>query len=189
MKQALLLIDVQNDYFPGGRYPLDHPEDTLPVIARLLACFRARRLPVYFIQHLCPAGAPFFEAGTAGAALHPALAPRPDEAVIRKTAPNSFYRTTLAAQLEKDGVDALVAGGMMTHMCVDTTVRAARSRGLPVTLITDACADTALTWQAVRLPADIVQAVHFAALADGFADVMESEEFFTKTAACPPAAG
>ena len=70
MSEGLLLIDLQNDYFPGGRYPLSRPETALENARRVLSAFRAHGLPVFHIQHLNPPGAAFFLTGTSGAEIH-----------------------------------------------------------------------------------------------------------------------
>jgi len=179
MSEGLLLIDLQNDYFPGGRYPLSRPETALENARRVLSAFRAHGLPVFHIQHLNPPGAAFFLTGTSGAEIHAGVAPLPTEPVLVKHAPDSFYETGLADVLQKSGVDRLTVCGMMTHMCVDTTVRAARNLGIPVTLIGDACAARALSWNGTAVPAEAVQAAYLAALNGSFAKVCTAEEFLT----------
>ena len=178
MKQALLLIDIQNDYFPGGKYVLSGAVEAAENAARALACFRKAGLPVLHIQHvsLSP-DATFFLPDTPGAEIHAGVKPLPSERVFLKHAPNSFYRTGLAGELADRDITELTVCGMMTHMCVDTTVRAARDHSLKVTLLSDACATRDLVFQGRTVPADMVQAAFLAALDGSFARVVPTAEF------------
>jgi nicotinamidase-related amidase len=182
MTTALLLIDLQNDYFAGGRMPLAGPEAAVAQAAQLLAAFRSRGAPVVHVQHLARrADATFFLPGTPGADIHAAVAPESDEPVIVKHYPNAFRETALAEQLQARGVDALVVAGMMTHMCIDTSVRAAADRGLRVTLAQDACATRELAFGGVTVPAEQVQAAYLAALNGSFAQVKPAAQILHET--------
>jgi nicotinamidase-related amidase len=180
MNTALLLIDIQNDYFPGGRYPLDHPEEAAMQAARLLAFFRSRRMPVCHVQHLGGSNAPFFVPETKGAEIHPSVAPLSNEPVVIKHSPDSFFETSLRHLLQENHIEALTVCGMMTHMCIDTTVRAARNFGYPVTVIGDACACRSLEWNGLTIPADMVQAAFLASLQGSFANVLSAEAWLSQ---------
>ncbi len=104
------------------------------------------------------------------------------EQVIIKHTPNSFFGTDLLAELRKNFVTELVVCGMMTQMCVDTTVRAARDFGFSVTLISDACAAKDLEWKNRTIPADPVQAIYFASLSGSFAQIMTGAEYLDRPA-------
>lgn len=177
MPELLILIDIQRDYFPGGRFPLVWPEAAAEGAARLLASFRARGLPVIHVRHesLGPDAA-FLVPGTDGAQLHPAVAPRGDEVVITKHHPNAFLQTDLAAHLSAHPGAKLVIAGMMTSMCVDATVRAASDAGHQVTVAADACAAPDLAYGGVRVPGDVVHAAFLAALGSAYARVATVEE-------------
>src|SRR4249919_1623587 len=115
--------------------------------SRLLNDFRRKSLPVFHIQHLATrAGATFFIPGTAGASIHDSVSPSADEPVITKHFPNSFRGTGLLAALRASSVTNLVIAGMMTHMCVDSTVRAAADLGFSCSLAHDACATKDLSF-------------------------------------------
>lgn len=173
MTTALLLIDLQNDYFPGGAMELVGAEAAVARAAQLLQAFRARALPVFHVQHLAQrAGATFFLPGTAGAQIHAAVQPLANEAVITKHYPNSFRETPLHGELRAAGVSRLVVAGMMTHMCVDTSVRAAADLGLQCSLAQDGCATRALQFDGVEVDAAQVQAAYLAALNGSFARVL-----------------
>lgn len=178
--RALIIIDIQKDYFPGGRMPLCNPESAAGAAIRVRDFFRKNDEPVFYVRHIAPPNASFFAEGSVGSELHPVLAPFEDEKVIVKHAPNSFYKTELLSELKKAGAAELVFCGMMTHMCVDTTVRAARDFGFASTLISNACATRDLTWNGRTLPAELVQEAYFASLCDGFAKLMSDAEFIRR---------
>ena len=170
---ALLLIDIQNDYFPGGTMALAEPEAAGRTAAVLLARFRAAGRPVVHIRHeAAHPGATFFLPGTPGADIHACVAPLPGETVILKHWPNSFRDTGLGEALAACGVKRLAVAGMMTHMCVDATVRAAFDLGYAVTVAADACATRDLVYAGRAVaPAD-VQAAFLAALGAVYAEVV-----------------
>lgn len=162
---ALLIVDMQNDYFPGGRMALEGIDAAAARAALLLAAFRANNWPVIHVQHIMARSpAPFFEAGTEGVAIHPALAPQAGETLITKAYPNSFRDTGLKAALDALGVDRLVIAGAMSHMCIDATTRVAVDLGYACTVAEDACATRALTHGGVSVPAAQVHAALMAAL-------------------------
>ena len=177
MKTALLIIDIQNDYFPGGKMQLDGSLDAAAAAARLLAASRKLSWSVVHVQHIAVQPNPtFFLPGTPGADIHASVAPLPDEAVIIKHYPNSFRNTDLLEQLKSAGVDTLLICGMMSHMCVDTTVRAAFDLGFSCIVTHDACATRELEFNGVTVPAKQVHASYMAALGAVFAQVKGVDE-------------
>ena len=165
MKTTLLLVDIQNDYFPGGKMELEGSPDAARQARRLLDLFRGSGWPRVHIQHVADRpGATFFLPDTLGVEFHPETAPLPGETVIQKHYPNSFRETTLLDQLQGLGTERLVICGMMTHMCVDAAVRAAADLGFKVVLAADACATRALAYEATSVPAAQVHAAFLAAL-------------------------
>lgn len=172
MRSALLLIDIQNDYFPGGNMALEGSTDAGARAGELLAAFRASGRPVIHIQHIAlQPGATFFLPATAGAEIHPCVAPQAGEPVIVKHFPNSFRDTDLLSTLKDKGVEELVIAGMMTHMCVDATVRAAFDFGLRCRVASDACATRTLAFNGEPVPAAQVHAAFLAALLGVYAVV------------------
>lgn len=162
---ALLLIDIQNDYFPGGEMELNCAETAASQAAKVLQYFRDRRLPIVHIAHEgVRAGATFFLPGTEGQKIHPLVQPRTGESVLTKNFPNSFLGTPLLDHLRRLAVSRLVVVGMMTHMCVDATVRAAKDQGLHCTLVHDATATRDLAFAGNPVPAAQVQTAFIAAL-------------------------
>jgi nicotinamidase-related amidase len=144
---ALLIIDIQNDYFPGGAMELEGADAAGAKAGAALEKFRKNGNPVIHVQHLSVRpGSTFFLPGTKGAEIHPSVSPREVETVIEKNFPNSFRGTKLEQTLKDSGVKNLVVAGMMTHMCVDATVRHAADLGYKITLLGDACATRAQSY-------------------------------------------
>jgi len=140
-RTALVVIDVQNDYFPGGLFPNWGARKALRQVLALRDWARSRGLPIFWVRHTSARpGAPFFHPGTPGRELHPALEPRADEPIVDKDRPNSFAGTGLEDELRRRGVDTVVWSGMMAWMCVDTTVRAAKDLGFRNLVAYDATA-------------------------------------------------
>lgn len=138
---AVVTIDIQVDYFPGGAFPLYRPGRALRNARAVLEKARAAGIPVFHVRHESQGPeARFLREGTPGAALHPGLGAREGEAVILKRAPDSFLGTDLEARLKAIGANRILWMGMMSWMCVDTTVRAAKALGFDNVLAEDACA-------------------------------------------------
>lgn len=177
MTTALILIDLQNDYFPGGTMELVGAEAAVAQAAWLLQAFRQRGLPVFHVQHIATRpGATFFLPGTPGAEIHQAVWPNGSETVVVKHFPNSFRETALLESLRAAGATKLVFAGMMTHMCVDSTVRAAADLGFQCALAADACATRDLQLGAQRIEAAGVQLAYLAGLNGLFARVRTTDE-------------
>jgi nicotinamidase-related amidase len=175
---ALVIIDIQNDYFPGGAMELEGAEAAGAKAGAALAAFRAKKLPVFHVRHLSVRpGATFFIPGTPGAEVHASVAPAAGEAVIEKNFPNSFRATGLKQRLDDAGIKHLVVAGMMTQMCVDSSVRAAADLGYRVTLLSDACATRAQSFGGESVPAAQVQRAFLAALNGLFAKVQPTDEY------------
>lgn len=165
MSQALVLIDLQNDYFPGGRMVLAGTDAAAAQAARLVAAFRQAGKPVIHIQHISTrAGATFFLPDTEGAQIHAAVAPAAGEDVIVKHFPSAFRNTPLKARLDALGVTEITFAGAMTQLCIDTSVRAAADLGFKCALAHDACATRDLTFGDRTVAAADVQAAFMAAL-------------------------
>lgn len=174
MNPALLVVDMQNDYFPGGKMELVGIEKAAENVSRLLAMFRSMELPIFHIQHLSiNPGATFFLPDTEGVNIHKSLAPKDDELVIMKHYPNSFRDTPLLAELKNHSIKELVVCGAMSHMCIDTTVRAGFDLGVSCIVVADACATRDLTYADQIIEAAQVQGAYMASLAAVFAKVTD----------------
>lgn len=143
MKKALLVIDLQNDYFPGGKFPLWNTEATLANIERAIAAAREKDIPVIHIQHIADPAmgiAPFFNEGTEGAEIHPRiLEAAPDAPVVVKRFADGFVETDLEKTLSELGVTDLLICGMMTQNCVTHTAISTSAEKYNVSILTDCC--------------------------------------------------
>jgi len=176
MKTALLVIDIQKDYFPGGKYPLVEPLDAAKKAYMLLQCFREHGGHHIHIQHISlEPNATFFIKGDHGSDIHDSAAHFVGEPIVYKHYPNSFRETNLLEILREWGIERVVITGMMTHMCVDATARAAADLGFKVIIAEDACATRDLKYGDTTIPADHVHKAFLAAL-KSYGDVMKSEE-------------
>lgn len=161
---ALVIIDIQNDYFSGGALTLDGVDLAAEKASRLLKLYREKQLPIIHIQHentnpeigiMLP--------GTDGQKIHDIVKPNKSEKCITKHFPNAFWQTELETYLKTLNIEHLVIVGMMTHMCVSTTARASMERGFLTTIIQDACATLA-----IEFDGDLIsgKTVHQTALAE-----------------------
>lgn len=176
-KEALLIIDVQNDYFPAGKMELFQAEQALQYINRLEDEFIQHQRPIIYIQHIFDGeNAPFFQAGTSGVELHRGLRLKPDSIIVEKKYPNSFFQTELKDILDQLSIEKLVITGMMTHMCVDATSRAAAEYGYDPVVIGDATATRNLTHADRTVQAIDVQTACLAAF-QMFAQIQSTEQY------------
>jgi len=177
MQTGLLIIDIQNDYFAGGNNPLTGSERAAEQANKLLTAFRSKQLPIIHVRHISTrSGATFFLPGTRGSEIYRSVQPMAGEPVIIKHFPNSFRDTGLLDTLRKMGIDRPVICGMMTHMCVDSTVRAAFDHGFNCILASDACATKDLSKEGVKVEAEYVQRAFIHALSGMFAEVRGADD-------------
>ncbi|WP_020208221.1 cysteine hydrolase family protein [Gilvimarinus chinensis] len=179
--QALIVVDIQNEYFPGGKMLLEGVEAAADNAAQVMAKARANGDVVVNIHHQEPdPQSPFFTQGSDGIEFHPKVAPAEGEKVILKNYPNSFLKTDLHEFLQAQGVERVVIVGSMSHMCIQATTRAASDLGYQVTVVHDACATMDVEFGGVTVPAAQVHASSMAALAFAYADCLSAEEFLIK---------
>jgi len=137
-KRALLVIDVQNEYFTG-KLPVSYPHGSLENVLAAMDAARAHGVQVVTIQHAAPQpDSPVFRKGSKEWELHPEIAARPRDVLIHKSLPGSFTGTQLESWLREHGVDSVVIAGYMTQMCCDTTARQAMHLGFGVEFLSDA---------------------------------------------------
>jgi len=176
--RALIVIDVQNDYFRGGDWPLVGVEAAAANAARLLSSARSSDDVVVHIRHEFESpDAPFFRPLSEGAAIHSSVLPEDHEHVVLKHKINSFLGTDLKEHLDENGVGEVVICGNMSHMCVDAATRAAADFGYAVTVVHDACASRDLEFDGVRVPARIAHAAFMSALGFAYAKTMSTDEY------------
>jgi len=180
MSKALIIIDIQNDYFEGGAMELHNPVQASENAEKVLVKFRKDNEEIIHVQHL--AAAPemgFFLPDTKGAEIHTNVKPKDGEKLIVKHAPNSFVGTDLLDYLKSKNITDLVFTGMMTQMCIDATVRAAKDYGFDCTVIGDACATRNLEINGNKVKANDVHNAFLAGLSFYYADIKNAKDYLT----------
>jgi|WetSurMetagenome_2_1015567.scaffolds.fasta_scaffold05961_7 nicotinamidase-related amidase len=167
---ALLIIDIQDFYFPGGALPLVGPEAASRNAARILEKFRAEGRPIVHVGHNAKDGMGF----------RASVAPIGGEKVFYKNEANAFNGTELLSYLKERKVQRLVIVGMQTHMCVEAAVRAAYDYGFECILVGDACATRNLKYKNREVGAECVQDATLSALDRNYATVVDTETFLAK---------
>lgn len=177
-KRALILIDIQNDYFDGGKWPLVGMDAAATNAARVLTAARAAGDSVIHVRHEFERDdAPFFTPGSNGAQLHASAQPQADEAVVLKHRVNAFLGTDLKARLDAAGIEHVVLVGAMSHMCIAAAARASADFGYTTTVIHDACATHEQRFEGTTVAAEQVHAANMAALAFAYATVIATEQY------------
>jgi nicotinamidase-related amidase len=175
MKTCLILIDIQNDYFAGGRMTLVGMETAAANALLLLQAYRRTGARIIHIQHISvgPNGT-FFLPETQGVKTHDMVVPLEDEVLITKNYPNGFRETHLLEILNKEKISDLVFCGAMSHMCIDATVRAGFDLGFNCVVAEDACATRELSFNDTIIQASDVHASFMAALSGTYARVLST---------------
>ncbi|MEB0044440.1 MULTISPECIES: cysteine hydrolase family protein [unclassified Pseudomonas] len=177
-KQALIVVDIQNDYFPHGKWPLVGADAAADNAERIIQAFRQAGDAVLHIRHeFTSADAPFFTPGSEGAKLHRKVLNQADEPVVLKHFVNAFRETELKAMLDQQHIEHLVIVGSMSHMCIDGITRHAADLGYTVTVIHDACATRDLEFNGLTVPAAHVHAAFMSSLGFAYASVISADEF------------
>jgi nicotinamidase-related amidase len=169
VKTALLIVDIQNFYFPGEGGPgLFHAEAASLAAKEVLQLFREQKQLVVHVRHKSKKG---FE-------IHPNVAPLAEEKIITKEEVNSFQKTDLLDYLKNNGINRLVIIGMQTQMCLEGAVRAARDFGFECVVVSDACATRDVKFGDKTVKAEDVQTAILATLTDGrYAKVVDLKNF------------
>jgi len=162
---ALVIIDIQYFYFPGGSLPLVAPEKASHNAAKLLAMFRKQGMLVVHVKHNAKSGAEIF----------PDVKPIDGEKIITKNEANSFAGTDLLNYLLKHKIKNLVLAGMQTQMCLEATTRAAYDYGFNCTVVDDACATRDLKFGDHVIKAKDVHYATLASLSGYYARVTTTE--------------
>lgn len=175
---ALIVVDIQNDYFSGGKRELNATDAAADNAARVIGAARERGDLVVHIRHetLAP-NAPFFVPGSDGAQLHEKVRNLANELVIVKHFMNPYRETELLDVLEHNDIERVTVVGNMSHMCIDAVTRASDDFGFETTVIHDACTTHDLEFNQVKVPAPLVHAAFMAALQFGYATVVSADEY------------
>lgn len=177
MKRALIIVDIQNDYFENGTMPLVGPDKASENAKLVLDKFRNEKLTIIHIQHIATEPtATFFLPNTEGAKIHANVKPFGEEKLFIKHYPNSFRETELLNYLKAINITDLTICGMMTHMCIDATTRAAYDLGFNCIVVGDACATKDLQLNGQMAKAKDVQIAFLSALDGTYADVKTTQE-------------
>lgn len=176
MKQALVLIDIQNIYFTPGNYLLLKPEIAADNTSKVLHYFRHHNLPIFHVKHLFEPK-DYIMSKDYLTDFYKSVVPIDNEIVIEKEYPNAFLKTILKKELDRLEIDTLIIAGMMSHMCIDTTVRAAKDYNYQVTVLDNACTTYDLSYNGEKIPADIVHKIFMSALNGAFAKVVTVDQF------------
>lgn len=175
-KTALIVVDIQNDYFPGGKFPLVGADAAADNALRVIQAARDSGDLVIHIRHeFVSDDAAFFTPGSSGAQLHPKVRNQHAEPVVLKHFANAFRETRLKQLLDEHVITDLVVIGSMSHMCIDATARAAADLGYRVSVVHDACATRALDFNGTTVPAEQVHAAFMSALAFAYAEVTSTD--------------
>ena len=187
-RRALVVIDVQNEYFEGGGLPIEYPpvEQSLPNIAKAMDAARAAGTPVVVVRHHAPKGAPVFQADTHNGELHPEIAKRPRDHLITKTSPSVFTGTDFADWLARHEIDTLSVAGYMTQNCDASTVFEAMHRGLNVEFLSDATGALPYENAAGKVSAEEIHRVFSVVFHSNFAAVASTEAWMAALQAGQP---
>jgi nicotinamidase-related amidase len=175
-RPALVIVDIQNFYFPGGRLPLQGSETASLNAKKVLEMFRAKKWPVIHVRHLSKGVADAALAGNPQWSFQANVAPLPGEPVVTKREVNAFRGTNLLDLLKDLKVKDLVIVGMQTHMCLEGAVRAAADYGFEVTVAEDACATRDLEFNGIKVPAEAVHLSTLATLKGNYAKIVTTAD-------------
>jgi nicotinamidase-related amidase len=178
IKRALLVIDVQNEYF-SGNLKIEYPDvqHSLANICAAMDAAHSAGIPVVVVQHLAAAGAPVFARGSTGAALHPAVDGRPRDHLLEKSMASALAGTDLGGWLRAREINTLTVVGYMTHNCDDATVRQAAHEGWKVELLHDAAGSLPYANALGRATAEEIHRVFTVVMHTGFAAVVSTAEW------------
>lgn len=180
MPRALLVIDVQNEYFTG-LMPVTHPAGHLDAVLKVMDAATVAKVPVVVIRHAIPdPNAPVFRHGTPGWELHTEVAKRKFDHLVDKHLPGSFTGTDLGEFLQSRGIDTVTICGYMTQQCCDTTARQAKHLGYTVEFLSDATGTLALTNAGGSATAEELHRATLVAQAVFMAEVLDSKSWVAR---------
>ncbi|MGK5079197.1 cysteine hydrolase family protein [Janthinobacterium sp. HLX7-2] len=186
-RRALLVIDVQNEYFTGAM-PIEYlsVDVSLPNISKAMAAARAAGVPVIVVQHDAPEESPIFARGSDGWQLHPQVAAFPADHRINKTMGSAFAGTDLRAWLAGHGIDTLTVIGYMTHNCNAATIYQAAHEGLQVEFLSDATGSLPYANAGGTASAEEIHRVFSTVFHSNFAAVATTQEWHDAVQAGKP---
>ncbi len=166
---ALIIIDIQEFYFPGGDAELVNPEEASLNAEKVLEYFRKNNLTIIHVRHNYEPGGN----------IHKNVKPTDSEKIISKNDVNCYKDTDLLEYLKKNSVKSIVICGMQTHMCVEAAVRASHDYNFKTTLIHDACTTKDLKFDDISIKA---KDVHYSTLSTlgSYAKIIDTKSFLKK---------
>ncbi|WP_199507858.1 MULTISPECIES: cysteine hydrolase family protein [unclassified Psychrobacter] len=178
---ALIIVDIQNEYFPDGKLPLVHIHEAADNAASVLKAARQKDHTIIHIRHEgASKDAERFTPNSKGAQINPIVQPKDSETVLTKHYPNAFRDTPLKQILDDKGIDSITVIGAMSHMCIDATVRAGFDYGYTVTVVHDACTTMDLTFNGIDVPAVQVHAAIMAAFDFMAIDLVTTKDWLAR---------
>lgn len=179
MKRALLVIDVQNEYFTG-KMPITYPHGSLDNIVKVMKIAAEKNIPIFVIQHTAPkSDSPTFRKGSNEWEIHPSVKALHSDIVIEKNLPGSFTGTNLESRLREMQIDTVVVSGYMTQMCCDTTSRQAMHLGFNVEFLSDATGTLTISNYAGKIAADELHDAILITQAMRFSKVLTTEQWIS----------
>jgi len=180
-RRALVVIDVQNEYFEGGGLPIEYPPilQTLPNVTRAMDAAHAAGTPVVVVRHHAPKGAPVFQADAHNGQLHPEIAKRPHDHLVTKSFPSVFTGTDFADWIARNKIDTLSVAGYMTQNCDASTVYEAMHRGLSVEFLSDASGALPYENAAGKVTAEEIHRVFSVVFHSNFAAVTTTQAWIS----------
>eukprot|EP01097_Dermamoeba_algensis_P002554 TRINITY_DN2016_c0_g1_i1.p1 TRINITY_DN2016_c0_g1~~TRINITY_DN2016_c0_g1_i1.p1 ORF type:complete len:211 (+),score=48.71 TRINITY_DN2016_c0_g1_i1:241-873(+) len=179
-RRALVVIDVQNEYFTGN-FKIEYPDvkSSLPNIERAMEAAQKHSIPVVVVLHILPEEAPIFAKGSVGAALHPSIAARPHSKLIEKTLPSCFAGTDFGTWLRENKIDTITVVGYMTHNCNESTIRQAFHEGYSVEFLHDASGSLPYKNKAGTVSAEQLHKTACVVIQSAFAAVLTTDEWIS----------
>lgn len=187
-RRALVVIDVQNEYFEGGGLPIEHPPiaRTLPNVTAAMDAATQAGVPVVVVRHHAAAGAPLFQPGTHAGELHEAVASRPRDHLVTKAFPSVFTGTGFADWLRERGIDTLAISGYMTHNCVASTIFEGMHGGWTMEYLQDASGALPYENAAGRASAEEIHRVFSVVFHSNFAAAVSTADWIAEVKAGQP---
>jgi nicotinamidase-related amidase len=177
MKRALLVIDVQNEYFTG-KLPVTYPQNSFENIAKVIDSANENNIPIILIQHTNPGeDVVAFKKGTNGHEIHSEVLKKSHNKIIEKNLPGSFTGTELESWLKENDIDTITISGYMTQMCCDTTARQAMHMGFNVEFLSDATGTLDISNSAGHIGAEELHKAILITQAMRFSKVMYADEW------------
>jgi nicotinamidase-related amidase len=180
VKRALMVIDVQKEYF-SGKVPVSYPEGSLENILKAMEAAQCSDIPLIIIQHTAlQENAETFVKGTDAWEILPEISSQEYDHLVEKNFPGSFTGTDLEKWLRENDIDTITISGYMTQMCCDSTSRQAFHRGFKVEFLSDATGTLSLSNYAGTVTGEELQRAILVTQAMRFSSVLKTDDWIEK---------